>query len=199
MRSPPCPCTPSCRRAYIGDAGHRARLGNHFLQVSQPSSTRAQPAVLLCVYPCTVTSVGMPAMRVHPRALPPSRAARFGPVRTLGARARTHPSPHAHAHVHAHAPRSLASGRPRPELAAGLFPWSVQARTHALETHLAGASYPQPRRLLFPRLNLCETEPCARSRVRAWQAEHRRLCRHTELPRRLRHRGTLRHQGIAFL
>jgi hypothetical protein len=33
----------SRRAAAAGDAGHRARLGNRFLQVPLPSSPRAQP------------------------------------------------------------------------------------------------------------------------------------------------------------
>jgi hypothetical protein len=36
--------TPPRRRAAAGDAGLRARLGCHFLQVPPPSSTRASPA-----------------------------------------------------------------------------------------------------------------------------------------------------------
>jgi hypothetical protein len=121
VRSPPCPWTPPRRRACAGDADHQARLGNRFLQVAQPLSTCAQPTDSLRVYPHAIASAGMPAVRAHSRASPLSRAARFGPVRALGAHARTYPSSHAHAHAHAHAPRGLAFGRPRPELAAGLL------------------------------------------------------------------------------
>jgi hypothetical protein len=55
------------------------------------------------------------------------------------------------------------------------------------------------RRLLSPRMNLCEAEPCAHSRLRAWQAERRRPRRRVELRHRLRRRDALRSQGLAFL
>jgi hypothetical protein len=74
------------------------------------------------------------------------------------------------------------------------------ARMRALEAHLASAGYPQPRRLPFsPSLNLCETEPCARSRVRAWRAERRRPHRPRRASLPPRRRDTLWIQGAACL
>jgi hypothetical protein len=170
-RSPLSPCTPPRRPAYAGDAGHRARLGkSSFASVAAFVNVRTTHCSAL-VSSCIVVSASMPAVRAHPRVSPPSRAARFGPVRAQGTRARTHLSPHAHAHV----PRGLASSRPRLELAAELSPLSirVRARAHSKPTSPAPVT-PSRTAFLFPRLNLCEAESCARPHVCAWQAKRQR-------------------------
>jgi hypothetical protein len=109
-----------------------------FLQEPQPSSTRVHPALSFCGSLCVTASTGMPTLRAHPRASPPSKVVRLGPVHALDALAHTRTSPSMHAH--AHAPHGLASGRPEPELTAGLYLLFVQTRAHTRDL---------PRRLLM--------------------------------------------------
>jgi hypothetical protein len=71
--------TPPCRRAAASEAGHRARLGCHFLQEPLPSSTRARSLVYLLLV--AVACRAVPLVTATPR---------HGRIR---ARARDHAGP----------------------------------------------------------------------------------------------------------